>query len=190
MTIIYHNSLQDDTQVLSSELNKLFSTQELRTEILKETAPEDLTVTEPHQVFFIGLQDIADGKLLSSAVQTSWRYLLIDDQTAIGAVELGYIEGSNELQLLQINNGPFVKATIAGLNFAETLIEVQENDYEMRLLEIPALYVIALWLHGEKDIIIPLSDDNYELKSNTAYSEYEIIAALKKPAKDLLDFSN
>ncbi len=42
--------------------------------------------------------------------------------------------------------------------------EVAKDDFELRVLRIPALYVMAFWLHGEKkDILVPMPPTNSRL---------------------------
>ena len=58
--------------------------------------------------------------------------------------------------------------------------QVAGADYELRLLKVPAVYLVALWLHrGGEDILIPMGDPPGSLKANRPYSEADVIAALR-----------
>ncbi|MEP7309189.1 MAG: hypothetical protein ABJA98_27105 [Acidobacteriota bacterium] len=46
------------------------------------------------------------------------------------------------------NEGPFVASTAKAIEAAERLPEVEAGNYELAVLRVPALYVIALWLKG------------------------------------------
>ena len=53
--------------------------------------------------------------------------------------------------------GPFVAATDKAVKAIRKLPKLEAAGYELRLLRIPALYVMALWLHSlVDDLVIPL----------------------------------
>ncbi len=58
--------------------------------------------------------------------------------------------------------------------------QIAKADYELRLLKVPAVYLVALWLHGgNEDILIPLGQPPAGLKKNRPYTEAGIIRALR-----------
>ena len=152
---------------------------------------ENMSHSDPHPVYYVPLDALAEGKLLDAATQTSWRYLLIQDDAAIGEAELS-AEGkgagkarskrasAKPLTLLGVSHGPFTDATVEALHAAERLPKVAAADYELRLLKIPAVYLAALWLHGTgDDILIPMGNPPGGLRKNRPYSEKQVIKALK-----------
>ena len=57
------------------------------------------------------------------------------------------------------------------------------NDYEVRLLSIPALYVMALWLHGEADdLLLPMPPTNEILDAKKVYTPADLLKRLKRAA--------
>ena len=85
-----------------------------------------------------------------------------------------------KLEFLGLTHGPFTDATIKALTAAERLPKVAKADYELRLLKVPAVYLMALWLHGKDgDILIPMGDPPAGLKKNKAYTEAGVIRALR-----------
>jgi hypothetical protein len=64
------------------------------------------------------------------------------------------------------------------------------RSYELRLLQISALGVRALWLwaksRAQTDVVIPLAPTRGELTANQHYSPAEFIAALKPRAEAIL----
>jgi len=150
---------------------------------------EDLAHTDPHPVFVVGLNDLVEGRLLSAAVQTGWRYLLVQDGAAVAEAELVPKRGAGgkvgkDLQLGALTTGPFAEATIEALNAAEGLAPIRKAKYEARLLKIPAVYFAALWLHGgDEDILIPMVDPPGGLKANRPYPEAKVLAALREIAE-------
>ena len=157
---------------------------------------EKLDLAAPHKIFFVGLRDAAERRILSAAVQTGWRYIILRGDTPMAAAELGVdaAGGGGDpdedagLEFSQFNRGPYVISTVEGVESASKLEAVLKDDYEVRLLKIPSLYIIALWLHGAAevdDLIIPLPPTRRGLKAFESYSEGQFAdiiheAALKK----------
>ena len=147
---------------------------------------EELSHSEPHPVYYVSLDALADGKLLAAATQASWRYLLVQDDAAVAEAELSVGRrgakgaGAKPLAFLGLTHGPFTAATIESLGAAERLPQVAAADYELRLLKVPAVYLAALWLHGANDdILIPMGDPPGGLKKNRPYTEAAVIKALR-----------
>src|SRR5687768_1838210 len=61
-------------------------------------ASTHLNIAAPHPVYFVGLTDLAKGNLLSAAVLTGWRYILLEDDQTIGAATLRVGENEEQLQ--------------------------------------------------------------------------------------------
>ncbi len=149
---------------------------------------EALSHSEPHPVYYVSLDALADGKLLAAATQASWRYLLVQDDAAVAEAELSVgrrgAKGADAkpLAFLGLTHGPFTAATIESLGAAERLPQVAAADYELRLLKVPAVYLAALWLHGANDdILIPMGEGDPPggLKKNRPYTEAAVIKALR-----------
>jgi hypothetical protein len=162
---------------------------------------ETLSHSEAHPVYFVPLDALAKGKLLDAAKQTGWRYLLVQDNAAVAEAELSVSRGAKSakasktattarpLQFASLTHGPFAAATVDALGAAERLPQVERDDYEMRLIKIPAVYFVALWLHGAKgDILIPMGDPPGGLERNKPYTEAQIIEALRGSAQQALRF--
>lgn len=153
---------------------------------MAELRLESLSHSEAHAVYFVPLDALAEGKLLQAAKQTSWRYLLVQDNAPVAEAELAAggrgAKGakSRALDFMSLTHGPFAGATVDALGAAERLPQVARDDYELRLLKIPAVYFVALWLHGAKDdILLPMGQPPGGLKPNEPYTEAQVIAALR-----------
>src|SRR5215831_9428262 len=153
---------------------------------MSEMRLESLSHSEAHPVYFVPLDALAQGKLLQAAKQTSWRYLLVQDNAPIAEAELAAASRttkgakSRSLDFLSLTHGPFAVATVDALGAAEQLPQVEREDYELRLLKIPAVYFVALWLHGAKDdILMPMGQPPGGLKANEPYTEAQVIEALR-----------
>jgi hypothetical protein len=157
---------------------------------MAEVRMEELSHSEAHPVYFVPLDALTEGKLLKAAKQTSWRYLLVKGSAAIAEAELSSgsrsakTGKSRSLDFLSFTRGPFASATVDALHAAERLPQVARADYELRLLNIPAVYLVALWLHAAKDdILIPMGDPPAGLKRNEPYTEPAVIAAVRDSAE-------
>jgi len=173
--------------IVREALGKLVRHPSHTASILAESVPSELSIAAPHPVYFVGLTDVAEGRLLSAAILTGWRYLVLAGEEPIGAANVMVKQDDENLQFSHISHGPFVRNTIEGISRAASLTEVVNNDYELRLLDIPSLYVVSLWLHGDEDRIMPLAPTNRALEPYKTYTEEEMIESLKQAAIDRLE---
>jgi hypothetical protein len=125
------------------------------TEALRGAPADQLDVSTPHQVFTLGQDDIAAGGGLERARPVGWRYLIESAGQPIASAET--TEAPDGTQVLSnFTEGRFVNATATAVNAAHALPQLAAAGFELRLLRIPALYLMALWLHGPSDLLIPL----------------------------------
>lgn len=119
-----------------------------------------LALDQPHQVLNLGLSDLVAGRGLDAAKPSGWRYLVTEGGNAVAAAEAVPSEGGGGHVFSAFNQGPFVAATAQALQRAAALPEVAGGSYEARVLHVPALHAMALWLHpqqGGGDLVIPLA---------------------------------
>lgn len=138
-----------------------------------------VSVSGPHRVFVATLQDVMAGQVLANAREAAKRYFLVhtDDEPFAAAEVAGN-------QFAHVNEGPFVQSTARSMIVAEQLDAVQERDYELRLLRIPALYTVAVWLSSTSDdILIPSDPVPAPLRPDTPYTEEDFTEALKPLAE-------
>jgi hypothetical protein len=187
--------------VLASHLTELARDRKLP-QRMPQIRMEALSHSEAHPVYFVPLDALARGKLLDAAVQTGWRYLLVQDNAAVAEAELAVprrgakaaksskvANTAKPLEFASLTHGPFAAATVDALDAAERLPQVERDDYEMRLIKIPAVYFVALWLHGAKgDLLIPMGDPPGGLKRNKPYTEAQVIEALRGSVQQALRF--
>ena len=137
----------------------------------------------PHEVYAMGLDDVVGGDL-KKARRTGWRYLVLQGDRAVAAAVVDAPEGKARMQFSHVNSGPFVEETVNAVAQAEGLEAVARGDYEVRLLNIPALYVMALWLHGERDdLLLPMPPTNESLDAKKVYAAADLLKRLKRPAQ-------
>jgi hypothetical protein len=111
--------------------------------------PGETYLAAPHQVFHLGLNDAMRGRPVEHARRGGWRFMLTDDSRALAAVHVRECdEGPESYVFSQLNSGPSVDSTVEALNRLEA---AGQDIRELRLLDVPALYLEALWLHGDED---------------------------------------
>jgi hypothetical protein len=152
--------------------------------------------SRPHRVYTVGLDDLANGRLLSSAKPIAWRYFLTgSDGKIIGETEFELNDPAEPpdvataLKTRSVSTGPFPAATAEALQVAELFDEVTRSVFEPRFLKIAAVYFAALWLHDEaNDLIVPIGKTAKGLEPNKAYLENQVLAVLQPIAQRNLEF--
>ena len=201
MAIIMRSAPRGGAALLAAHVTDIVRAKAVPKGMSAELHPERVSHSEPHPVYVATLDDLAAGKLLGAAKQTGWRYLLVQDDVAVGEAEIGARRAAArgaktgaktaKLEFLGLTHGPFTDATIDALSAAERMPKVANADYEMRLLKVPAVYLAALWLHGtDADIVIPMGDPPGGLKKNRAYSEAGVIRALRGVVEQTRQFQH
>ncbi len=119
-----------------------------------------LTAQQPLPVHVLGPQTQDGG--LPCARLTGWRFLVRGGDRAVAAAEAALTPKGWVFS--HFSGGPYLASTERALAQAEQL----SAAYQARLLSIPGLYMLCLWLHGEPadgddaqpapaDVLIPLS---------------------------------
>jgi hypothetical protein len=176
-------------QVIETALHRFRKQPNFAASITSDGAvANSLSVAVPHPVYFVGLKDLAKGKLFSAVKLKGWRYLLLNENEPYAIAELNFNRKTGSPIFSHVNYGALVKRTVSGLAFAENLETVNQNDYELRLIDIPSLYVVALWLHAHDNFIIPLMIGSDPINTFTVYTEREFIDLLQDKSIILLGF--
>ncbi|NUP47011.1 MAG: hypothetical protein HOW97_06790 [Catenulispora sp.] len=127
------------------------------TPALREARKDHLSLSAPHQVFTMGLDDVAAGGGLDRARPVGWRFLIQEDGHPVASAETTQgPDGTDEVS--HFNEGPFVGATDQAMTAVRTLPQLQATGFDLRLLRIPSVYMMALWLHSpDADMLVPLA---------------------------------
>jgi hypothetical protein len=138
--------------------NRAFRTPALR----NATGP--LQLAEPQQVFTLDLSDLVAGKGLDAARPTGWRYLVQEGDNVLASAET-VVGPRGEQVFSAFNEGRFVDSSAKAMRAAREFPEVGQGGFELRLLNVPGLYVLALWFHetqGQGDLLQPLAPSPVE----------------------------
>ena len=132
-----------------------------------------IKAAQPLAVYVCGLSDLAKRGVESSAVHKGWRYLLTNGQPVpVGGAEP--VGGTPRRDVAIADAIPDAKGVAAFSSLthglpAERLVQASvvaqsefgasPEEFEPRILEIPALNTTALWMHGTAgDSFIPYLD--------------------------------
>jgi hypothetical protein len=140
--------------------------------------PAGVALAAPHDVYTLGLDQLAAGVTIDDAQPVAKRFLIMEDDAAIASAEIAPEGGS-----FQSNEGPFVGATAKAIHDAERDPELADGEYELRVLRLPALYLMAVWLkdeHGDGDVVIPLDPAPEPLEANRRYAPRELLPELER----------
>jgi len=170
--------------IVRQALGTLLTQPAQHADLIAESHSLEINIAAPHPVYFVGLSDIANGRLLSAAILQGWRYLVLSGETPIAAANIT-APNEGEPKFTHISYGPFARNTIEGIGRAEA--DISEKDYTLRLLDIPSLYVVSLWFHGADDRLMPLAPSNRALEPYRIYTEEEMIQVLVPRAVERLE---
>ena len=147
------------------------------------TSAELLGTNEPLEVFRVRADQIRDGSFLKNATRSGWQYLLTgSDSRAIADVR----EDDGIARVGRLIRGRLADGLAKAAELATYDHGAEPEGYEARILEIPALYIVALWLHGAQDVFYPLmatrtvDRDRYD---SDAFSEL-VFRKIRAHAKD------
>jgi hypothetical protein len=174
-------------KVVKSTIKEFSRKRQFRTRALRQARPADLRLAAPHPVYTLTLQDAVGQQSVDAATATAWRYLVQDGRKAIASAE-ALLRGPQEVESFsRFNEGPFVRSTERAIVMAESLPDVADGTYEVRVLQAPAVYVVALWLkdrRGDQDILIPLDPAPSELEAGQCYTDADFMAVLVRLAEE------
>lgn len=148
-----------------------------------------LQLTEPHQVFTLGLTDLAAGKGLDAAKPTGWRYLVQEDDKVLASAETVAGPGGEQV-FSAFNESRFVASSASAIRAVREIPEVEQGGFELRLLNVPGLYVLALWLHDAQrdgDLLVPLAPSPVETPAGRPVAAAVLLKELADKAKGPLE---
>jgi hypothetical protein len=149
---------------------------------------DGINIHLPHPVYNLSLTDLALAKGVAHATLVAWRYVLSDGDSAVIA-EIAQIAGPSGTQtptFTMINRGPFVASLVQAVEAAGKNATLQAGNFDIAVLHIPALYVMALWLQGRvpgTGTLIPLAPVPTPLNAGQTYTEQGFIQALVPAAQ-------
>ncbi|MCW4049620.1 MAG: hypothetical protein NWE89_07770 [Candidatus Bathyarchaeota archaeon] len=185
MPLKYKKEPSKVKEIVTNQLGKMASKKAFRTPVLaKIQLTGGVPQTTPDQavpVYHLGLDDLKQNGDISSAEQRSWRYLVKHDDEVVATAD-AVIGGDGEPVFSHVNEGPLVTGIISALNVADSIGELEDGDYEVRLLMVPALYVAALWFvdsTGGQDYAMPIEPTSGPLNVNELITIQQLMEKLQ-----------
>ena len=160
---------------------------------LADAQPSQIKIASGHPVYNIGLTDILSNKPLSAMPLTAWRFIVDSGASDAAAAETFSDTHKGTASFASVNSGPFVAGTIAALAGLSTDPAFAKGDWEIRMIRVPALYIMAVWAHEKNsgnDIIRVTAPVPDYLDQKKSYTWNEFRAALEEPAKQKLAFDD
>ena len=143
-----------------------------------------VNVSPPYKSFVADARDVLADRILIDARETTWRYFLTHsdgEPFAVADVIDSEVSGVNE--------GPLVQASAAAMIAAEDFASGRESNYELRLLHLPSVYAMAVWLKAPgEDVIFPVAPAPTPLIANMPYGEEAYAKALRPVAEGRMRF--
>ena len=147
-----------------------------------ELDPSKVKLAVPHLGYSVGLNEVREGELLSAVTLYAYRYLLIDDDRAVGSIDVVQVS-DDRFDVVRLGSGPYDEAMLDGLRAAREADTESDQDYEPRFLIIPGMYFCAVWLHGAtEDQIVPLLTELEGLEQRRTLPAAEAAQALTAAA--------
>lgn len=170
------------TAAIAGYLQKLLGSRALPPG-LEGLEPSSLRVTEGFRVYTLGLDDLLQDRPLAAAAAGRWRYFLRQADRTVAEVDLDHDPRRGPPRVVAVHRGPRSEAIDEALGTAESLGPVGRRDFELRLLEAPALHFVAVWLHGEdRDLVLPMAPNRTPLRDLRPYRESELAGVLREQA--------
>ncbi|MFE5770345.1 hypothetical protein ACFQ7O_18495 [Streptomyces sp. NPDC056485] len=194
MAIHYASPPENSRQIAQAGLERLAKfAQEARAVDLMALQADNLELSVPHAMHTVLLDDLVARRPLGDSAVTGWRYLASRGSRVLASSELSAGTDGQSIALEQVNMGPYVESTAQALEDLAENHEIRAGDYELRILKIPALCAVALWLSpvgSERSLFVPLAPAPDYLEAGRIYLENEMLDALEGPARLRLEFDD
>jgi hypothetical protein len=151
------------------------------------SAGADPVPVPPQPVFTVGLDELLAAESGREAAETAsepptWRRSRF---TAGGQAEASEVRGEAEADPFATGNDRFSPMIREALAVASEDSRTAGPDYEARLYRVPALSLLALWLHAgdTSDLFVPLGRPVGDLAPNRVYDDGEFMAGVRAAAE-------
>jgi hypothetical protein len=154
----------------------------------------------PLQVYTLKLENLENlvrDSVIAGAKMAGWRFLAGGE---LGAPVAGHVSMSAEGQgwkMTNLSHGPpiaeFLQAVLRLAPLIEQIVELQAQNYELRMLSIPGLLIEAFWLKspaGDRDYVVPYNALSGELLEKPFLKMDEFLRTIGKLAGERLKFKD
>ncbi|MGW1008406.1 hypothetical protein [Streptomyces sp. NPDC002520] len=134
-------------------------------------------------VYSLGLDDLRRGRELAPAQAVAWRYVVEQGGIPVALADT-VVTPEGVHSVAQVNYGPFVSGILEALEVAEHA--EGGADAELRLLQVPALHLLAIWLHrgaSGQDRLVPAAPSPTGIEANHDYPATALLTELTARAR-------
>lgn len=117
-----------------------------------------MRVARPYPLYTSTLPNLLEKRLLACACLTAWQYVVYSEEAAIGVAEVSVETepGEPAMAYAAFESERYADMVLKGMINANELIDREGGDYELRILRAPSLTLLAVWLHGNRDLLLPI----------------------------------
>jgi hypothetical protein len=177
MVILTTDEPADAAEVLAPAVRHLMPPVAGGKPFIKEHAA---SATRAIPLFSVPLDQARERTFVFNASPRGWRYLIVGN----GPMAIADLrEKQGRTSFAQLTKGPIAERTAQAVGQAERDYGVTDEKYEVRFLDIPALGVTALWLHGiARDVFYPIHEGasrrSFKLGEDPKFVDHVVESAL------------
>jgi hypothetical protein len=168
---------------IRTQLPRLVSSPVAGDGVRAAVASPAVALAAAHRVYALGLEPIAAGHGMERAVPVAVRFLLMDGSSAVASVEK--VDAPDHgVRLL---GGSHAKVLADTIRRADARPEF--DGAEIRLLQVSALHLTALWLHAlpaGEDVLIPVGHAPKPVDSGEPHTPSRLLDLLRPLARTRL----
>jgi hypothetical protein len=118
-----------------------------------------INLSQPLPVYRLGLDDIDDEHCIDKAVEIGWRYL-IEPAGGVGGAGFADVRQAQggEFKFTSLSQNANADRLLEAAHLAQQIGEGPAVEYEARILDVPAVYISAIWLAASTPVFIPYVD--------------------------------
>ena len=99
----------------------------------------------------------------------------------MGAAETAEVTPSHDHQFVSLSRDTGLSVVPEVIRRIEAITARPNDDFELRLLRVPAAYSVNIWLHGHmNDLLVPVPPTPPHLETGRIYEWNEVLDVLKE----------
>jgi hypothetical protein len=148
----------------------------------------ELSVAEPQPIYTSTIDALLEGRLLKKAYRSGWQYVLVSGEEPQGVIEVTDKPADGPPKTFDVLRP---REYAVAMNEVMLRAEQMKGEYELRILRVPAIYLVVLWLVGGKESrLLPVVPPSSQVLKNGNFSERQltrVLAGLARKRRDTPD---
>jgi len=149
--------------------------------LLQAGAGVGVQLSTPHEIFVLRPKEADGANALSVAHSTGWRVVLSVDNNPAIWMHSALDPQTGQHVFGSVTRTPLNLALAAALQVAQSDPRVAAANYSLAALEVPSVYLMAVWLRssgGASDLLVPYSFSGPEFSPGQLYDAASFSTAL------------